>query len=142
MSVRIRVIQQPTRDGADPLDTDKYLDIILESPCSLELLLKPKEKLGWLQKLLWWKYMPTGIRGLDHDYAVSSSNRHRAHHLLAHKKVKSQLLQLIPCEFLSISRDDVHLRYLITSHHIFLARHLAEVLRRMLRLSRLCQNLS
>jgi hypothetical protein len=139
--VQVRVIQRPTRNGADPLNTDKYLDILFESPCSLRLSVETKGHLWWIKRLLWWKTITTGEQDLDRDYTFSSPNVRRARRLLAHKKVKSQLFQLIPFEFLSISEDHLQLRHRITSHRVFSARHLAEVLRRMLRLSRLCQNL-
>ncbi len=142
LPVQIRVIQQATREGADPLSTDKYLDILLESPCSLPLSVEPKGRFWRIRKLLWWKTITTGEEHLDRDYAFSSPKVRRARKVLNHKKVKSQLLQLCPFNRLSISPNHLQLRYPITSHQAFLAHHLAEVLRRMLRLSRLFQNLS
>jgi|GEM_PF-1609758 len=141
-SVQIQVIQEPTRQGDDPLSTTKYLDILFKSPCALDAFVQPTERLGWFHRLLWWKKISTGEEDLDREYAITSSEVRRARPVMNHKKVKSQLLQLMPFAGLWIHRDHIRLRYLITSHQVFTARHLAEVLRRLLRLSRLCQNLS
>jgi len=140
--VKIQIVQEPTRQGADPLSTEKYLDILFESPCAVEISIKPKSRLSWLQRLLWWKRIFTGADDLDREYAITSSQTSRARPMLKHKKVKSQLLQLMPFADLWVRQDHIQLRFPITSHNVFLARHLAEVLRRLLRLSRLCQNLS
>jgi hypothetical protein len=142
LPVQIRVIEETTRQGDDPLSTEKYLDILFESPCSLEVSIQPGERLGWLQRLLWWKKISTGEEDLDGTYAITSSEARRARPVMAHKKVKSQILHLAPFSGLWIHPDHIQLQYRITSHQVFTARHLAEVLRRLLRLSRLCQNLS
>ena len=141
LPVQIRVIQRATRDGADPLSTDKYLDILFESPCSLQMRAQPKGRYWWIRKLLWWKTITTGDKHLDRDYAFSSPKAGRVRKVLRHKKVKSQIVQLAPFDRLSISPDHLQLRYRITSQQAFMAHHLAEVFRRMLRLSRLFQNL-
>jgi len=142
MPVQIRIVQESAGRGDDPLSTEKYLEVLFESPCSLEVSVQPKGRLGWLQRLLWWKKISTGEEDLDREYAITSSEARRVRPVMDHKKVKSQLLQLSPFDRLSIFPDHIQLRYHITSHQIFAARHLAEVLRRLLRLSRLCQNLS
>ena len=139
--VQIQVIQEPSRYGDDLLSTDKYLDILFESPCSLRVSIDPKGRWQWLRKLFRWKTITTGQEDIDGDYTITSSDIRRARSLLDHKKVKSQLVQLLPFAGLWIFQDHIQLRYRITSHQIFLARHLTEVLRRLLRLSRLCQNL-
>jgi hypothetical protein len=142
MPVKIEVSQEPTRQGNDPLSTEKYLEITFQAPCSLEFSIQPRRRMGWLQKLLWWKKISTGVDDLDREYAVTSSEVRRVRPVLSHKKVKSQLLHLTPFAGMWIHPDHILLRYHIASHEIFSARHLAEVLRRLLRLSRLCQNLS
>lgn len=141
MPVQIQVIQEATRQGDDPLSTEKYLEILFESPSALEISVEPREDVGWFRRLLWWKKVSTGEKDLDSTYAITSSEARRARPVMNHKKVKSQLLQLRPFDRLAISPDHIRLRYHIASHQIFMARHLAEVLRRLLRLSRLCQNL-
>jgi hypothetical protein len=140
--VQISLAQEPADRSDDPLSTEKYLDILFESPCPVEISVQPHGRQGWFRRFLWWKRISTGDEDLDREYAITSSETGRARQVVNHKKVKSQLLQLTPFAGLWVRRDHIQLRYLIASHQVFSARLLAEVLRRLLRLSRLCQNLS
>jgi hypothetical protein len=140
--VEICIHQKAAPDGADPLNSAKYLHIRLQCSCSLMMTIRPHSRRSRLARIFWWRRLVTGREDLDSNYAIASPERVRARRLLSHKKVNNLLYQLSP--FHSLILDDGHLlvSYAVTSHHTFMARRVAEVLRRMLRFGRLCQNLA
>jgi hypothetical protein len=142
LPVEIRIVEEPTRDGADPLNTTKYLDISLQSPCALSLDVESKGRWWRLQKLLWWRHIVSAEKTLDQNYVFSSVEPRRARRLLARKKIRNQLVQVLPFHSLQLSEKHLRFRRTVDSHQVFMARQVADILRRLLRLSRLCQNLA
>lgn len=162
LPVEIRLAQQPTRNGSNPLSSTKYLHITIATTCPLEMSIGPRRKLWWLHRLLWWRHISIAAKEvgtsqavvspeqdrirqflalLRQHYQIASPRPDRARRLLAHRKVKSILLQLSPFHSLQLAQGQIHLSCLITSHEVFSAHRVAEILGRLLRLSRLCQNL-
>jgi hypothetical protein len=140
--VEIYILQHATREGADPLNSEKYLHIRLQCSCSLTLTITPLSWRSKLARLFWWRQLVTGREDLDSRYAIASPERGRTRRLLSHKKVKNLLYQMSPFHTLTLTDGHLLLSYAVTSHHILTARRVAEVLRRMLRFGRLCQNLA
>ena len=140
--VEIEIAQQTTKAGSDPLSTDKYLLIHMRCSCSLEMNIGPKNRLGWLDRLIWWRHICTGNKIIDDMYAITSAERLRSRRLLSHKKIKNLLLQLGPFHSLQLTEQNLYLHCLITSHQILVARNLAATLQQLSRLARLCENLA
>jgi hypothetical protein len=140
--VEMVILQKSTPNGADPLNSDKFLLIRMRCPCSLGLNIEPKTWRFWFSQLLWWRRILTGKDALDANYAITSSDRKRAQRLLSHKKVKNLLDQLSPFQSLAVAEGQISLSYAVTSHQVFMARKVVDILRRMLRFGRLCENLA
>jgi hypothetical protein len=140
--VNIEILQEATRAGSDPLNSVKFLLITMHGSCDLQMKVEAKKRSGWLTRLLWWRRIPFGDDNLDAAYVISASERERARRFFAHKKIKNLLVQLGPFYSLHMAGGKLRLRYLITSHQIFTARRVADVLFRMIRLARLCENLA
>jgi hypothetical protein len=138
----IYILQKATPDGTDPLNSAKYLHIRLQCSCSLTLTISPKSWRSRLARLFWWRRLVTGREDLDASHTIASPERGRARRLLSHKKVNNLLYQLSPFHALSLADGHLLVSYAVTSHHVLMARRVAEVLRRMLRFGRLCQNLA
>ena len=140
--VNIEILQETTRYGSDPLNSDKFLLITMNGSCDLQMKVEARKRSGWLTRLMWWRQIPFGDDDLDAAYVISAPERGRARQFFAHKKIKNLLVQLGPFHSLQMAGGTLRLRYLITSHQIFTARHVAEVLFRMIRLARMCENLA
>jgi len=140
--VEIRVIQEVTRAGSGPLSTDKYLLVSTRCSCTLAMKIGPKSWLRKLGRLIWWRHISTGNKSLDSSYDITSPERLRSQRFLSHKKIQNLLLQLGPFHTLQLAERRLCLRYLITSHQVFMARILAGHLQRLDRLARLCENLT
>lgn len=140
--VQIGIVEQVTREGTDPLSTDKYLLVAINCTCNLEMKIGPKERSWKLARLLWWRHISTGNKALDSNHSITTSERARSRRLLSHKKAQNLLLQLSPFQTLQLTDRRLSLRYLITSHEVFIARNLAERLRQLDRLARLAENLT
>lgn len=140
--VGVEIAQETTKAGSDPLSTDKYLLIHMRCSCSLEMKIGPKNRLGWLDRLIWWRHICTGNKIIDDTYAITSAERLRSRRLLSHKKIKSLLLQLSSFHSLQLTERNLCLRRPITSHQTFVARNLAATLQQLARLARLCENLA
>lgn len=140
--VEVIILQKSTPNGSDPLNSAKYLLIRMRCPCSLTLKIEPKTWRSQLSRLLWWRRILTEKDALDAHYAITSSERKRARRLLSHKKVRNLLDQLSPFQSLTVAQGHVSLTYPVTSQQVFMARKVAEILRRILRFGRLCENLA
>jgi hypothetical protein len=140
--VKIGVVEETTRNGANPLSTDKYLSVIMHCASSLEMDIRPKDRFWKLIRLLWWKHVKTGNKTLDRARTITTPERHRSLRLLSHRKVQNLLIQFGPFHTLQMANHRLGLRYLITSHNVLIARNLAERLRQLDRLARIIENLA
>lgn len=139
--VEIKIIQEATGAGSDPLHTEKFLLISMRCASTLEMKMGPKNWLERLGSLIWWRRISTGNKSLDDIYAITSQERTRSTRLLSHKKIHKFLLQLGPFHTLQLAEQRLGLRYLITSHQVFMARNLVERLQQLAQLARLTENL-
>ena len=85
--VEIKIIQQATGIGSDPLHTEKFLLISMRCSSTLEMKIGPKSWLERLQSLIWWRRISTGNKSLDDIYAITSQERTRSTRLFSHKKI-------------------------------------------------------
>jgi hypothetical protein len=139
--VEIAVIQKATQAGATPLNTIKHLLITMKSNCPLEMKVDSRVRSHWSMRLFWWRRINTGDKTLDDNYTIIAPERRRARDLLAHRRIRNLLIQLAPFHSLQMAGGHIRLHYLITSHQVFTARKLIEVLQRLVKLDRRCENL-
>lgn len=138
--VEIRVLQETTGSGSDPLSTDKYLHISMECSSTLKLKIGPKNWLSKLDWLIWWRHIYSGEKTFDSKYAIASPERLRSQRLLSGKRIKNLLLRLGPFHTLQLTQRRLCLRYLITSYEVVVARNVAVVLGQLVRLARMIEN--
>jgi hypothetical protein len=140
--VEIQIIQQATGVGSDPLHTEKFLLISMRCSSTLEMKIGPKSWLERLHSLIWWRRISTGNKSLNDMYTITSQERTRSTRLFSHKKIHKFLLQLGSFHTLRLAEQRLNLRYLITSHQVFMARNLAERLQQLAQFARLTENLA
>jgi len=140
--VEIKIIQEATGAGSDPLHTEKFLLICMRCASTLQMKIGPKSWLVRLHSLIWWHRIFTGNKSLDDIYAITSQQRTRSMRLFSHKKIHKFLLQLGPFHTLQLAQQRLDVRYLITSHQVFMARNVAERLQQLAQFARLTENLA